>query len=151
MRFRTSSFFIIALATTSPLAINNASAQSSQTSLSTYGTPGLIELPTARRLNDGELAFTTSIVGPTLRNTVTFQILPRVSGSFRYTPIEGGQADGTPNFDRSFDISYQFLDEGRIRPAVAVGMRDFLGTGLYSGEYIVATKNRCVSSASSCI
>jgi hypothetical protein len=141
MRFRTSSFFIIALATASPLAINNASAQSNQTSLSTYGTPGLIETPSARRLNDGELAFTTSLVGPTLRNTMTFQILPRISGSFRYTRIAGGQADGTPNFDRSFDISYLLLEEARIRPAVAVGLRDFLGTGLYSGEYIVATKS----------
>ena len=140
MRRRTSAFFIIAFGGASVLALTNAAAQSDRTSLSTYGTPGLIETPTARSLNDGELAFTSSLVGPTLRNTVTFQILPRVSGSFRYSRIEGGQADGTPNYDRSFDISFQLLDETDIRPAVAVGLRDFLGTGLYSGEYVVATK-----------
>lgn len=108
--------------------------------MSTYGTPGLIETPTARSLEDGELAFTSSLVGPTLRNTITFQILPRVSGSFRYTRIEGGQADGTPNYDRSFDINFQLFDETELRPAVALGLRDFLGTGVYSGEYLVATK-----------
>ena len=27
------------------------------------------------------------------------------------------------------------------RPAVAVGLQDFLGTGVYSGEYIVATRD----------
>lgn len=141
MRRRASAFFILAFGTASALALTNAAAQSDRTALSTYGTPGLIETPTARSLKDGELAFTTSLVGPTLRNTVTFQILPRVSGSFRYTRIDGGQADGTPNFDRSFDISFQLLDEGELRPAVALGLRDFLGTGLYSGEYLVATKS----------
>lgn len=141
MRRRASAFFIFAFGTASMLALTNAAAQSDRTALSTYGTPGLIETPTARSLKDGELAFTSSLVGPTLRNTVTFQILPRVSGSFRYTRIEGGQADGTPNYDRSFDISFQLLDETDLRPAVALGLRDFLGTGLYSGEYLVATKS----------
>jgi hypothetical protein len=122
------------------LAPSYTLAQSVRTSLSTYGTPGLIETPTARSMNDGELSFTTSVVGPTLRNTVAFQILPRISGSFRYTRIAGAQADGTPNFDRSFDIGFQLLDETDRRPAVALGLRDFLGTGLYSGEYLVATK-----------
>lgn len=32
------------------------------------------------------------------------------------------------------------LKEGRLRPAVAVGLQDFIGTGIYSGEYLVATK-----------
>lgn len=123
------------------LALANSAAQSDQVSISTYGTPGLIETPTARRLNDGELAFTSSIVGPTLRNTVSFQIWPRVTGSFRYTRIDGAQADGSANFDRGFDVTFQLMDETDTRPAVALGLRDFLGTGLYSGEYLVATKS----------
>lgn len=133
-------YFSLAFATATGLALTHAAAQSNSTSLSTYGTPGLIETPTARRLNDGELAFTSSLVGPTLRNTITFQIWPRVSGSFRYTRIDGAQADGSANYDRSFDIAFQLLDETDFRPAVALGLRDFLGTGLYSGEYLVATK-----------
>ena len=32
------------------------------------------------------------------------------------------------------------LKEGQYLPAVTVGLQDFIGTGLYSGEYIVATK-----------
>jgi hypothetical protein len=44
-------------------------------------------------------------------------------------------------WDRSFDVSYLLLNEGKYRPAVSVGMQDFLGTGLLSGEYIVATKS----------
>ncbi len=125
----------------SGVGATGALAQSTGPSLSTYGTPGLIELPTARSLRDGELAFTASLVGPTLRNTITFQILPRISGSFRYARIDGQRSDGSATFDRSFDISFQLLDEGDVRPAVALGLRDFLGTGRFSGEYLVATKS----------
>ncbi|MFK7837588.1 MAG: YjbH domain-containing protein [Sulfitobacter sp.] len=141
MRRRAKTFFVVAFGTASALALTNAAAQSGRTSLSTYGTPGIVEMPTARSLNDGELAFTSSIVGPTLRNTVTFQIWPRVSGSFRYARIDGQRADGSATFDRSFDIHFQLTDETDVRPAIAFGLRDFLGTGLFSGEYIVATKS----------
>ncbi|OZB12783.1 MAG: hypothetical protein B7X55_13915 [Rhodobacterales bacterium 34-62-10] len=41
---------------------------------------------------------------------------------------------GRDNFDRSFDLQYKLVDEGRVRPAVAIGLRDFIGTGLFSGE-----------------
>lgn len=116
--------------------LQSASAQS----LSTYGTPGLVDLPTAEVLNDGEFALTTSGFGGQYRTTATFQILPRLYGSFRYSVIDG--YDPTRNrYDRSFDLHYQFADEGRIRPAMAIGLRDFGGTGIYSSEYIVATKS----------
>lgn len=130
-----------AIAVASGCGASTASAQSNAPSLSTYGTPGLVEVPNARSLGDGELAFTSSLVGPTLRNTITFQILPRISGSFRYARIDGQRADGSATFDRSFDLTFQLLDETDLRPAVALGLRDFLGTGRFSGEYIVATKS----------
>lgn len=98
----------------------------------TYGTPGLIDTPTAQSAEDAELAATVSYFAGGTRNTLTFQLLPRLSGSFRYSKLE--------TFDRSFDLRYRFLDEKRYQPSVAVGLRDFIGTGIYSGEYIVATK-----------
>ncbi|MEP5731185.1 MAG: YjbH domain-containing protein [Sulfitobacter sp.] len=141
MRNRATTFFVLAFGSASALALTNAAAQSVRTSLSTYGTPGIVEMPTARRLGDGELAFSSSIVGPTLRNQVTFQIWPRVAGTFRYASIDGQRADGSSTFDRSFDLHVNLLDETDLRPAVAFGLRDFLGTGLFSGEYVVATKS----------
>lgn len=44
-------------------------------------------------------------------------------------------------FDRSFDLKYRFNDESTYLPAVAVGLRDFLGTGRFGSEYIVASKS----------
>lgn len=113
-------------------------------SLTTYGTPGLIEMPTAEVLNDGELAFTASAFGPNYRYSATFQVLPRIYGTFRYSQIKnintGAFLDGD-TFDRSFDIHYQISDESLYLPAFAVGLRDFLGTGILSSEYFVATKS----------
>ena len=33
------------------------------------------------------------------------------------------------------------LDEGKYIPAISLGLRDFIGTGWYSSEYIVGTKS----------
>ncbi|MEJ6401960.1 YjbH domain-containing protein [Yoonia sp. 2307UL14-13] len=105
-----------------------------------YGTPGLIDMPTAQGARDAELATTLGYFGGSLRTTITFQINPRLTGSFRYSRIDDWETDGSERFDRSFDLRYRFIDEGPMRPAVAIGLQDFAGTGIYSGEYLVATK-----------
>lgn len=105
-----------------------------------YGVPGLLDMPTAESAPDAELSTTLSHFAGGTRGTLSFQITPRLSGSFRYGRINKFNA-GNPTFDRSFDLRYRLLDEGRYRPAVAFGLQDFIGTGLYSGEYIVATKS----------
>ncbi|MGB1234669.1 MAG: YjbH domain-containing protein [Planktomarina sp.] len=121
-----------------------AGATTAQT-YNTYGVPGTIQMPNGLSAPDGELSFTVSSDAETLRTTLGFQITPRLFGAFRYSNID--QWDAAPNapydgetFDRSFDLKYQVLTEGTYRPAVAVGLQDFIGTGLYSGEYIAATK-----------
>lgn len=135
---------IVYAAALTAVAVTGASSLSGQ-SLSTYGTPGLIEMPTAEVMNDGEFSVTASAFGPNFRYTAAFQVLPRVYGAFRYSKISSINPPTSPlggdTFDRSFDIHFQMLDEGKYRPAVAVGLRDFLGTGILSSEYLVATKD----------
>lgn len=109
--------------------------------LNTYGMPGLLDMPTAQALPDAELATTLSIFDGSARGTLAFQITPRLTGAFRYAIIEGFDTGGGTRYDRSFDLQYQVLTEQGLRPGVAVGLRDFAGTGVYSGEYIVATKH----------
>lgn len=107
-----------------------------------YGNPGLIDMPTSQSAPDAEMAATIGYFGGTTRTTLNFQITPRLSGSFRYSRIQNYfVASGASTFDRSFDLRYRFLDEGLYRPAIAIGLRDFLGTGLYSSEYVTATKH----------
>ncbi|SMX44744.1 YjbH domain-containing protein [Actibacterium lipolyticum] len=110
--------------------------------LSFYGAPGLVEMPTAESMPDGQLAVTLTHFGGTTRNTLSFQITDRLSGSFRYAHLDGFRSfNETELYDRSFDIAYRLVDEGRIRPSIAVGLRDFAGTGVYGSEYVVATKS----------
>lgn len=111
------------------------------TGYNSYGYPGLIDMPVAKSRPDGELAVTTSSFAGQTRNTLTFQITPRLSGSFRYSVLDDFNGPDTL-YDRSFSLHYRFVDENisGLRPAIAVGLNDFLGTGVYSSEYIVATK-----------
>jgi hypothetical protein len=121
--------------------VTYAEGPSGSVSYTTFGTPGLIEMPSALSAPDAELATTISYFSGSQRNTITFQLTPRLSGSFRYSAIDPFDvATGEGTYDRSFDLRYRFLDEGRYRPAMAVGLQDFIGTGIYSGEYLVATK-----------
>lgn len=115
-------------------------AQQMAPTINLYGTTGLIDMPSAESQPDAELNTTIGGFGGSTRATFTFQVMPRLSGSFRYSKVPNW-TNGEATYDRSFDIQYRLLDEGKIRPAVAVGLRDFMGTGIYSGQYLVATKN----------
>ena len=109
-----------------------------------YGTPGLIEMPSAQAAPDGQVTASVTAFEQQQRVSFSFQLTPRLSGTFRYSGIPnrfGPGTDGT--FDRSFDLRYRALDEGRLggwSPAVAIGLQDFMGTGLLTSEYVVASK-----------
>ena len=108
-----------------------------------FGLPGIMDLPTAKRFSDGELSITHQNHKYIFMNGISFQALPRLGVSFRY----GGQgrggslAQGRVNWDRSFDAHLSVFDEGTYLPAISFGLRDFIGTGWYSSEYIVGTKS----------
>ena len=110
--------------------------------LNRFGMPGLLDMPSAQVMPDAELATSMALADGLGRVTLSFQITPRLTGAFRYSIIEDFDIGGTQTrYDRSFDLHYRLLDEGDMRPSVAVGLRDFVGSGLYSSEYIVATKH----------
>ncbi|TJZ91094.1 YjbH domain-containing protein [Paracoccus gahaiensis] len=124
----------IGIATADPMLARN---------MSTYGMPGGIDTPTAEAMAEGTLAATVSLSDYALRSNVLFQLTPRLTTAFRYSRIEGinDARNSGSIYDRSFDFRYQLVDEDGWRPAIAIGLQDFLGTGVYSGEYIVATRN----------
>ena len=112
-------------------------------SYTSYGTIGLIDMPTAASDSDGRLTLSQSGFDGDRRTSLTAQILPRLSASFRYSAHgrNGNEAGGYSNHDRSFDLRFRAVDEGQYMPAFAIGLNDFIGTGWYTGEYVVGTKN----------
>jgi hypothetical protein len=124
----------------------SAEDQSLSWGYNSYGIPGMIDMPTAYGREDGEMAFVLSHFDNQTRQTLSFQVSKRLSGSFRYAQLynvraaPGGSIQSF-RFDRSFSLQYRFMDEGHYGPAMAIGINDLVGTGIYGGEYIVASKS----------
>lgn len=125
------------------LAVGTAQAEMTK-SLNINGATGLIDMPSGDAQEDATFSFSTSVIGPVTRATISFQITPRLSGAFRFQTWRDWNTlfpdDQTKNDDRSFDLRYQVLSEGRYAPSLTIGLQDFTGKGLFSSEYIAATK-----------
>lgn len=119
-----------------------AAAQEVGPTLNFYGVSGAIDTPTADMPTDGRIMANVSQLGSLTRTTLSFQVLPRIQGSFRYARFGDLNFVGFDDYyDRSFDLSVQVLREGRYVPSVKIGFQDFVGTGILSGEYVAATKH----------
>lgn len=105
----------------------------------TFGEVGLLDMPSAHMAPDGALSFSVGDVGKSIqRYSLSFQALPWLDTSFRYSRY----APGSYDWDRSFALKIRLLKEDdAYRPDVSVGIRDLLGTGIYSSEYVVASKH----------
>ena len=102
---------------------------------SDYGTTGLIDIPTARMASDGVLTATAAIQSSTNAYSVTYQVLPRLEGTFRYTGF-----NDFFYYDRNYEAKLLLLREQELMPQLAVGIRDLVGTGVFGSEYLVASK-----------
>lgn len=102
---------------------------------SDYGTTGIIDVPTARMQADGVFSTTIALDGRTQSYGLTYQILPWLEGTFRYTGFEDFFY-----WDRNYELKARILEERTWLPQVSVGIRDLVGTGVFGSEYIVASK-----------
>ena len=110
--------------------------------LNNFGMPGNIDTPTAEAFPDGQFSISSSFFGGTIRVNLSFQITQNLTGAFRYSRIPSSTGDHRGYYwDRSFDVHYLAMREKTHFPSIAIGLRDFIGTGLYSSEYLVASKS----------
>ena len=114
-------------------------------SASDFGTTGSIDIPSARMLNDGILRLTYSNQKIANITNITYQATPWLQTTFRYTifnpdnPVRNTQTIDGLN-DRSYAAKIKILNESKYQPQLAIGAKDILGTGVWSSEYIVASK-----------
>lgn len=121
------------------LCSQHASAQEIEPR-NTAGSVGLIDMPSARMAPDGSLSAGASFFQNTERYSFSFQALPWLETNFRYSGLNNFHPDYSIYWDRSFGIKMRLWDETDVLPTVALGIDDLVGTGIYSGEYLVATK-----------
>ena len=125
-------------------ALSTAPALAEMTgSLNLNGVTGLIDMPSGDAQDDATFSFSIGNIGPITRTTLSFQASERLSASFRFqtwrdwdTIIPGDERET----DRSIDLRYQIVKEGKIAPAVTIGLQDLTSRGLFASEYIAATK-----------
>ncbi|MBK7687399.1 MAG: YjbH domain-containing protein [Rhodocyclaceae bacterium] len=125
---------------------NRDPARAPYISSNDWGFAGLMQTPTARMAEAGELRFQYSSVFPYDRGSVVLQPLDWLEGGFRYTNIRNrfyGPASLSGNQaykDKSLDLKFRLVTETATRPQVALGIIDIGGTGFFSSEYVVASK-----------
>lgn len=113
---------------------------------SDMGGVGLLQMPSARFAPEGDFAFSYARTSPYIRKALTVQPLPGVEGVLRYTTIldrlYGPESfSGNQTYkDKGFDFKIELLKESERLPQVALGIRDVGGTGLFAGEYLVASR-----------
>lgn len=111
-----------------------------------FGGVGLLQMPTARMSPEGQFAFFANRVDTYTRAGVSMQPYDWLEGLFRYTdfsnvPYGPRSLSGSQSYkDKSLDLKLRLWDETYYRPQVAVGIQDIGGTGLFSSEYLVASK-----------
>jgi len=105
-----------------------------------FGGVGMIDMPSARMAPDGELSLGASFFQNAQHYNLGFQALPWLETSFRYSGLRHFDSAFPVYWDRSFAIKARLWDETNFFPAMAIGINDLVGTGVYSGEYIVTSK-----------
>ncbi|MDP2647110.1 MAG: YjbH domain-containing protein [Desulfobacterales bacterium] len=110
-----------------------------------WGGTGLMEIPTARILEDGILRTGYAEARPFRWVTIGAGVFPGLEFSGRLTEITNIPAFGPnsaygANKDKAFDLKYQLLAESKYLPAVALGLHDFHGTALFEAQYLVFSR-----------
>lgn len=131
---------LAALIGTSGLADAAAAQSRLEPTASDYGGVGLMQTRTARFHDDGDLSVGYFHGFPWTRFMVNFQALPWLEVTARYGDFNSGTSSTLADRDRSVDAKILLWPESDLLPQVAVGFQDFMGTGHYSGEYLVASK-----------
>ena len=130
---------------------------------SVTGTSGLIHIPSARMLEDGQLVLGAAYipkpyfqrygrsVNPGLNTYITYGILPFVEVMFRYTHELNMPVNPRTGYfpDRMLGLRVRLIDEKKYLPSMVIGLQDasaIIGNTCthcsnYTATYLVLTKN----------
>ncbi len=116
-------------------------------SYNNHGSIGLINTPSARFYDESVFGITVLDGEPDNKLTMTANPFDWLEASFFYTDIPDREQCRTNSEneefcqgykDKGFNLKIRLKQEGKL-PAIAIGINDIGGTGLYGSEYIVAS------------
>ena len=111
-----------------------------------YGIVGTIHTPSARTFDEGVHGVTAYAGDPNQTVTLSASPFDWFEASFFYTNVTDRPYcyDFTSETclqdfkDKGFNVKVRLKEQGKL-PAIAIGLNDFAGTGIYSSEYIVGS------------
>ncbi|EOX8978907.1 YjbH domain-containing protein [Enterobacter hormaechei] len=116
-------------------------------SQSDFGGTGLMQMPDARFGREGEFSVNYRDNDQYRFYSSSVVLFPWLEGTIRYTDVRTRKYSSDEDFsgdqsykDKSFDFKVRLWEEDYSLPQVALGKRDIAGTGLFDGEYLVASK-----------
>ena len=107
-----------------------------------HGSIGLINNKTARFAEESTWSASVYMGDPDTRLNLTLYPYDWLEATLFYSNIGGKPYPGyefQDYKDKGFNMKIKIFNEGRF-PALALGLDDIAGTGLYSSEYLVASK-----------
>ena len=110
-------------------------------SYNNHGVIGLINMPTARFYDEQSHGLTIYDGTPDQKITISSSPYDWLEASLFYTNIQGLPYPGyeyQDYKDKGFNVKVRLKEQGNF-PAVAIGVMDIAGTGLYSSEYIITS------------
>ena len=110
-------------------------------SINKNGLVGLINTPTARFYDASSASFNISYGDPDSKITLNLAPYDWLEGSIYYTSIKGrpyGSGLKQNYKDKGLNLKIRLKEEGDW-PALAIGLNDIGGTGIYSSEFIVGS------------
>ena len=127
------------------LLANSLSAYAVETTANDFGMTGAWQTPSARMRESGDLSFSVNQTEPYTRINMILQPFDWLQGGFRYIDVSnrlyGPSFAGNQTYkDKGIDVKFRLAKESRDVPELAVGFQDLGGTGLFAGEYVVASK-----------
>ena len=111
----------------------------SNASLLDYNETILVDIQTSVRNQgdkDGDLSVGFGYSEDVNNYNVTWQATPWLETTLRFSD----HADANQGIDKGIDVKLRLMKEGKYKPALAIGLQDMLGDGVFSSEYIVASK-----------
>ena len=125
----------------------HAQADRYRTTQSDFGGVGLLQTPTARFADEGAFSFNANRVSPYSRYSIAVTPVPWFEGTLRYTTLTNRRYSDNEDFsgdqslkDKAVDARFRLWQESYWAPQIALGFVDMAGTGLFSSEYLVASK-----------
>ena len=111
-------------------------------SYNSFGQVGLIQTPSAETRNEGTIAFTFNKNNIWKFGTLTVSPFDWLEASYFYYRPSDLAWYGVPGYylDKGFNVKFKYTPNNKNLPQLAIGLDDFAGTGFFSREYIVSTK-----------